>query len=159
MIESKDASGIFAIRNDLNMIKYSGIPQMLSMEEAVKFVDTRLEGMQSNKWLYFVIANKATDHLMGTICLFNFNAQEASCDIGYELLPSFQGNGYISDAMKAMMEFAYKELDVKRIDADISEDNTASILVVERAGFVFSKTLDEGYKLFSASSASGLLST
>lgn len=159
MIESKDASGIFAIRNDLKMIKYSGIPQMLTMAEALNFVDTRIEGMKSNKWIYFVLADKETDALMGTICLFNFKSDEASCEIGYELLPSFQGNGYINDAMKAVMQFAFEELNVKRIDADISEDNIASIHVVERAGFVFSKALDEGYKLFSASSAKGLLST
>ncbi len=148
MIKLEDAPGIFAIRNDLKMITYSDIPQMQTIEEAKKIIQDKINGIKENKWLYWIIANKETDALMGTICLFHINNEEKSCDIGYELLPDYQGNGYIADAMKPIMNFAFKKLYIDAIFADIHKENSASINVIQRAGFKFIKDIDDCYKLY-----------
>jgi len=159
MIEDKDAGGILAIRSNLDMIRYTGIPQMQNMDQAKDFVTSRLDGMKDNKWIYLVIAHKETDELMGTACIFNFNDSKTSADLGYELLPAYQGNGYVHEALMGLMAFAYEHLKLTHLTADIHEENLPSINVVKRAGFEFTKELEGGYKLFSASSANGLLST
>lgn len=159
MIEDKDAKGILSIRGNLDMIRYTGISQMENMNQAKAFVTSRLEGMKDNKWLYLIIAQKESDELMGTACIFNFNASKTSADVGYELSPDYQGNGYVHEALMGLMAFAYNDLGLSHLIADIHEENLPSINVVKRAGFEFIKDLKGGYKLFSASSASGLLST
>lgn len=154
MIDPKDADGIFAIRSNLDMIRYTRISQMKNMDEAITYVKTRREGMKENKWIYMAITSMHTDDLMGTICIFNFSDDKTSADIGYELLPAYQGNGYVHEAVTALMQFAYETLGIHILTADIHEDNLPSINVVKRAGFKFTKELDNGYKLFSANSAS-----
>lgn len=149
-IQGKDAQGIFDIRNNLNMIKYTGIPQMLSMEDADRFVVTRIEGMKNNKWFYWIIANETTDQLMGTICLYNFNDVKQSCEVGYELLPAYQGNGYVAQAMSLIIQFAFNILNQQSVFADINEANLPSLHVIERAGFKF-LTRSNGFKLYSIS--------
>ncbi len=149
-IEKKDARGVFSIRNNLTMIQYSGIPQMLTMTEAVEFVRTRIDGMRNDRWLYWIIADKVSDELMGTICIFNFDDEMSRCDIGYELLPAYQGHGLVADAMDAVMTYCFDELAINKIYADINEENFASIQVVKRAGFNYVKDLNKGYRLFSA---------
>jgi len=151
-IEKKDAAGIFSIRNDLNMIQYTGIPQMLTMTDAVEFARTRIEGMKNDRWIYWIISDKSTDELMGTICVFNFDEEKTSCDIGYELLPAFQGQGFVADAMDAIIAYCFQVLSIKKIYADINEENLDSIQVVKRAGFTFTKELEGGYQLYSARS-------
>lgn len=49
------------------------------------------------------------------------------------------------------MTFAYEHLKVTYLTVDIHEENLVSVNVVKRAGFEFTKELEGGYKLFSAS--------
>lgn len=148
MIEIKDALGIFNIRSNLEMIRFTGIPQMNRMEEAEIFIDSRLDGMKKGKWIYLIIADIKTDELMGTVCLFNFDEKCERCDIGYELLPIYQGNGYVHESIIALTDYGFKIIGVDNIFADINIKNQTSINVVEKAGFNFDKDLENGFKLY-----------
>lgn len=59
-------------------------------------------------------------------------AQEA--DIGYELNPEQWGQGYASEAARAMVAFGFTELGVHRIWAHCIADNAASARVLEKLG-------------------------
>jgi ribosomal-protein-alanine N-acetyltransferase len=37
---------------------------------------------------------------VGTICLFGFSDENASCEIGYELLTNFQGQGIMKEGRR-----------------------------------------------------------
>lgn len=149
MIETKDAAGIFEIRNNREMLRYTGVPQMTRMAEAEEFVRSRIQGMKDDKWIYLIIADPQKDALMGTVCIFNFDASGNSADIGYELLPAYRGRGFVHDAVNELVNLASNMLGLTTLTADIHEDNYASINVVKRAGFQHTKKLSDGYHLYS----------
>ena len=57
-------------------------------------------------------------------------------DIGYELSPHHWGCGYASEAARAMVDFGFRELGLRRISSWCIADNVASVRVLERLGFL-----------------------
>lgn len=153
-IEMEDADGIYAIRSNELMIRYTDISQMKSLTEAKAFIKARLEDMEKRTALYYVLADKTTDQLLGTICLWQFSSDYKSCDIGYELLPAYQGKGIMTEALTYFIQYAFESLKVSCIHAAIQKDNTASIQLIKRAGFTLTRLLDDTYELYSIKSVS-----
>ncbi len=57
-------------------------------------------------------------------------------DLGYELSPQCWGNGYATEAARAMVDFGFGELGLRRISSWCIADNVASARVLERLGFL-----------------------
>ena len=56
-------------------------------------------------------------------------------ELGYRLCRDAWGNGYATEAAAAMLEAAYRRMDIDRIMACAHPDNVASIRVLEKLGF------------------------
>ena len=56
-------------------------------------------------------------------------------DLGYELAPQYWGCGYATEAGRAMVDFGFRELGLRRISSWCIADNIASVRVLERLGF------------------------
>lgn len=55
-------------------------------------------------------------------------------DIGYELDPQHWGQGYASEAARALVQFGFERLRLHRISAHCLVENTASARVLEKLG-------------------------
>ena len=56
--------------------------------------------------------------------------------LGYFIGASFAGKGYGTEALQLMLRYAFKELRLHRLEANIQPGNVASIALVKHAGFV-----------------------
>ena len=66
-------------------------------------------------------------------------------EIGYSMLPQFRDSGYATEAVRALVAWAFEDPRVKRVIAETARDNAASSRVLNRAGFVQrGKSLEEG---------------
>ncbi|MBP1939459.1 GNAT family N-acetyltransferase [Phocicoccus pinnipedialis] len=76
------------------------------------------------------------DHLVG-LCGFNtINRMNKSADIGYWLAESHTGKGIMTDCVKSLIKYGYHVLGLNRIAIIVDVENTASIKIPERLGFV-----------------------
>jgi ribosomal-protein-alanine N-acetyltransferase len=64
--------------------------------------------------------------------------------IGYGAVAAYAGQGYMSEGLQLVLARAFGEMQLHRLEANIQPDNTASIALVKRAGFV-SEGLAERY--------------
>lgn len=55
--------------------------------------------------------------------------------IGYSLDKEYNGKGYMTEAVKQVVRYAFEELKFHRITGEASPDNPGSIRVLENAGF------------------------
>ena len=55
--------------------------------------------------------------------------------LGYWLGKAFTGHGYMTEAVRAAVEYGFNKLDLHRIEAASIPENVSSIRVLERAGF------------------------
>ncbi|HEY0047855.1 MAG TPA: GNAT family protein [Pyrinomonadaceae bacterium] len=55
--------------------------------------------------------------------------------LGYYLAEKYTGCGYMTEAVRLVLSFAFKELKLHRIEASVQPENKASIAVLQRCGF------------------------
>jgi ribosomal-protein-alanine N-acetyltransferase len=73
--------------------------------------------------------------LIGTICLFGFSDENDKCEIGYELLTNFQGQGIMREALEKVIDYAFNTIKVKKIEAFFHRDNQRSTKLLEKLSF------------------------
>ena len=76
---------------------------------------------------------------------FKGPAKNRTVEIGYGILPSYEGNGYMTEAVQAMIRWAFAQQNVDFVEAETDPDNRASQRILEKCGFVpTGKTGEEG---------------
>ena len=130
-----DAPDQFSLFSDPEVTRYWSTPAWTDMIQARDAIDTALTGYTSGESLGFSITLRDSDTFVGSVKLYDFFAQNRRCDIGYALLPAHWGKGYLAEAMVALLDYAFAELDLNRIEADIDPRNTASAKLLERMAF------------------------
>jgi [ribosomal protein S5]-alanine N-acetyltransferase len=80
---------------------------------------------------------------VGTICIYGFSDENDNCEIGYELLTSFQGKGIMKEAVEKVIDYAFHTSKVQKIEAWLHRDNQRSIKLLEKLLFSNSNKADE----------------
>jgi RimJ/RimL family protein N-acetyltransferase len=97
-------------------------------------------------WFQFAIADPASDALMGDCALALDAGDPPSAEIGYTLDPRFQGHGLATEAVGAMLRYAYTRLDVATVRAVTDVRNVSSISVAQRLGMRLLATMTTTFK-------------
>ena len=101
------------------------------------------------------VVHKADQALMGLVALQAYVAtwivweddpqarfSKVEVEYSYALGRAYWGKGYVSEAGRALIEYAFKELRLARIVTNIDSENTRSIAVVKRLGFRITQNLN-----------------
>jgi RimJ/RimL family protein N-acetyltransferase len=84
----------------------------------------------------FAIVLRATNELVGGITLFE-NEQHRRAELGYWCAIDFWGRGDATEAVRAVIDYAFRALALNRVHAECHGDNPASRRVLEKAGMTF----------------------
>jgi len=136
-IESTDAELIHKLRSDEVVNQFVGRDNSSTVEKAKEFILKIQNLVEKNEGLYWIIRRKENNDLIGTVCLWNFDPENEIVEIGYEMLPEFQGKGIMTEALKAVTAYTFKEIKVKIITAFPSEDNVNSVAILKKLNFEF----------------------
>jgi len=93
----------------------------------------------------FTICNKENDLPIGRISIRKSKGDNL-WDMGYWIHPEYQGNGYMTESVRALIDFGFIRLKAKRIEACYATWNKASERVLEKIGMKFIEYLPEGFK-------------
>ncbi|GAA0731186.1 GNAT family protein [Clostridium malenominatum] len=76
------------------------------------------------------------DRFIGKIRLSNIiEGAFRNCFVGYSIDKGEQGNGYMKDALKLIIEYAFNDLNLHRVEASTLTDNVKSQGVLRSCGF------------------------
>ena len=81
------------------------------------------------------VARHSDKTIIGTCTLAHVDAQNRRAEIGFVLRRDQWGQGYMSEATHRLLRFAFEELQLHRLEADVDPRNEASIRLLERLGF------------------------
>lgn len=123
---------------DLVEISYYDAIQATTVEEAAEMQAKINQDYLNGNSIHWGIADSVTNKIVGT-CGYYRGFQNESGELGCVLLPQFRGKGYMSDAMKAAIDFGLKNLELKRIWAATSPDNSAAINLLTKLNFAVTK--------------------
>ncbi|MBK7500455.1 MAG: GNAT family N-acetyltransferase [Ignavibacteriales bacterium] len=130
-----DAEEIFFLRSDEKVNKYLDRPRATSIEDAHNFINKTNHAIENNECIDWAITFKDDSGLIGSICLWNLNEEENKAEVGYELLPDFQGKGIAQEALSAVITFGFEVMKLKTIEAYTHKENLKSTKLLEKFNF------------------------
>ena len=137
-IEESDADAILFLRTDKTVNKYIQRPasrQIKNRSDALNHIRKINRDKEENISFEWGMTLTNNLEIIGTICLWNFYEDHKKAEVGYNLKPTFQRKGYMSEALKKILHFGFKELDLDVIEAFTHHQNTSSIKLLEKHGF------------------------
>ena len=130
-----DEQEIFTLRSDREINKYLDRQVSKTVDDARNFINMINGNIHKNDSIYWAITLRDRNILVGTICLFGFSDEDNKCEIGYEILTNFQGQGIMSEAAEKVIDFAFNTNKVQKIEAFLHKDNQRSIKLLEKLSF------------------------
>ncbi len=132
-ITAKDKEAVFSYRSDAETNKYQGfVPK--NREEVADFISRNPnEFNQADTWFQLVIIDRESDCLIGDIGIHFIDEQQV--EIGCTLAKQSHGKGYATEALHAVIDHLFQQLNKHRVIGSIDPLNTNSISLLERLGF------------------------
>jgi RimJ/RimL family protein N-acetyltransferase len=130
-----DAEFMLRLLNDPSYVRYIGDRGVRTTEEARSYiVSGPLESYSRHGFGLYLVELKETGEPLG-ICGLLKRESLPDADLGFALLPAFWGQGYAFEAASAVVRYARSEHGLTRLLAITSQDNDASIALLEKLGF------------------------
>jgi ribosomal-protein-alanine N-acetyltransferase len=130
-----DEEEIFTLRSDREINKYLDRQLSNTIGDARNFISKVNENINKNISLYWAITIGNSNTLIGTICLYGFSDENNNCEIGYELLSNFKGQGIMKEALEKVIDYAFNKIKVQKIEAFLHRDNLRSVNLLEKLWF------------------------
>jgi Acetyltransferases, including N-acetylases of ribosomal proteins len=88
---------------------------------------------------------KSQNISIGSACFMGCPNENGEVELGYGINEAFRCNGYMTEAVDAMCQWALAQPNVSCVIAETDKDNTASHRVLQKCGFTKYKETEEGY--------------
>ncbi|MCY7387761.1 MAG: GNAT family N-acetyltransferase [Burkholderiales bacterium] len=134
-LSKDDAQAYFAIFSDPAVMRYWGSPPLADLTEAEQKVVGILAHYEKGDLFQLAIERQSDRQMIGTCTLYQIHLQNRRAEVGYALGSVFWGNGYLVEAMHALIDHAFGPMHLHRLEADIDPRNEASAKSLERLGF------------------------
>jgi RimJ/RimL family protein N-acetyltransferase len=133
----EDLHSFVAMRSDPTVARYQSWSDFSQADGYVFILD-----MQESKpdtpgeWYQFAVALRHTNTFIGDCALFT-SEDGRSGEIGYTFAPAYQGQGYATEAVTAVLNYALNDHNMAQITAIADNRNAASIKLLQRLGFQY----------------------
>jgi ribosomal-protein-serine acetyltransferase len=102
-----------------------------------RFTDACAADWDAGRALRFTIRERATRSVAGVVGLEACVHLHRSCELGYWLRKEATGCGLMTEASRAALEFAFRQMGSHRVRVAASTENYPSLQIIARLGFRF----------------------
>ncbi|RJP65068.1 MAG: N-acetyltransferase [Ignavibacteriales bacterium] len=134
-ITPEDCNEIFKIRSNDKVMTYLDTTKHNSVEDSKKMIEAVIESYKNKTGINWAIIKKESRAFVGYFGYWRIITEHCRAEIGYALKPEYWGQGIMAETLTAMIEFGFNTLMLHSIEANVNPGNTASIKVLEKAGF------------------------
>ena len=98
---------------------------------------SEMEAGRLQRWYIFSKKDTQNKHLLGVVTCSNIvRGVFQSCFLGYMIDQKLQNKGLATEALERVIRFAFQDLNLHRLEANIMPRNLPSIRVAKKLGFV-----------------------
>ncbi len=142
LVES-DLDALFKIFSHTEVTRYWSAPPLPDPAAARELLSQIHEYFREKSLFQWGVATREDNRIIGTCTLAALDPTNRRAELGFALDRGSWGKGYMSEALDALLGFAFGEMKLHRIEADVDPRNRASIRLLERLGFQFEGRLRE----------------
>lgn len=137
----RDAQDIYAYSKDPEVARHVLWEAHRSISDARLYLRYMLRQYRNGLPSSYGIVLKETGRLVGTIGFMWYNEEHASTEVGYSLAREWWNQGLMTEALRAVVDMAFRTLHVNRIEAMHDSANPASGRVMLKCGMHHEGTL------------------
>ncbi|MBA3691238.1 MAG: GNAT family N-acetyltransferase [Actinobacteria bacterium] len=132
---AEDSETISAYRSDPVVHRYQGWDRTdpEGVRQAIEDMTGRAPG-EPGGWVQLTVEERASGRLIGDVGISPAEGEPGVIKIGYTTAPAFQGLGYATEAVRALVAYAFDTLGADLVRAYASAENAPSIRVAEKVG-------------------------
>lgn len=93
----------------------------------------------------FIVKRISDGEPIGVVYIWKYGLNRKSWEIGYVILPKYQGKGYCLDSVNQLLSFAFEELDAHKVVGMCHCDNLKSASIMQKAGMLKQGVFREEY--------------
>ncbi len=135
-----DAPAVLEFNSNEDVVRYTGEKAIQSLEEAKEIiVGTWFSDYQTYGYGRYAAVYKPENKVIGFAGL-KYESEIGMTDIGYRFLPKYWGKGLATEISKAILDYGFNKLKLKRIIGIAMPENKASANVLEKIGLQYYKT-------------------
>lgn len=142
-VNINDVNEIFTLRSNPETMKYIPRPLVKTTEDALEHIAMIDAKIENNEGINWAITLKDDPKLIGIIGHYRIKPENYRAEIGYMLLPEFNGKGIMSEAVKEVVKYGFNVMKLHSIEAIIDPENFGSEKVLQKNGFVKEAHLKE----------------
>lgn len=141
-IISDDLDRIFLLDSNPDVMKYSGVEPVKTIQESVETIKKIQKQYQENGIARWAVIQKESNLLIGwsglKLLTEELNGFKNVYELGYRFLPEFWGKGYATEAAQAVLHYGFKTMDLAKVYACVDLQNINSDKILKnKLGFGF----------------------
>ena len=133
--EAQDAPTVYRLVSDPEVLATLRRPDPYEEGMAARWIATHPDKLARGESVDFAIALRGTGELIGAIGLV-FQLPDARASLGYWIGRARWGNGYATEAARAVLAYGFEEVNLHRVEASHMARNPASGQVMRKLGMV-----------------------
>ncbi len=141
--EEADANDLFALHTNAYVLRHWDAPPWSDIERAERFILACKQISQDGTGARLAVDRVGDGKFIGWCSLHRWSPDFHSASLGYCYEDAAWGQGYATEAARALLQWAFDALDLNRVQAETDTRNLASARVLEKLGFVREGTLRE----------------
>ena len=134
-VRRTDAEAILQVFGDDAAMRFWSHEPLADLDAAHGYIDRMVAGFASRTLFQWVVADRETDGLLGTVTVYQWDHANHRAEVGFMLGRAHWGRGFAQEAVRAVLRFAFEAMDLHRVEADTHPGNAASLRLLERLGF------------------------
>lgn len=130
-----DAQSLLRMYSDPEFTRYWSTEPWTSLSQAAALIEKDQRELAAGEALRLGVFLRNSEVLIGICSLFHLVRPCRRCEVGYSIAREYWRQGYMFEAVSALLGWAFEDLGMNRLEADIDPRNTASALGLEKLGF------------------------
>ena len=139
-VRREDAEQFFRFAGSEAVTRFMFWKPHKDVQESLASIEKTVSRYEAGSNWRWGIALRETDELIGIIDLLGINETERSCTFAYMLAQDFWGRGFMTETLRAVLNFAFGRLGMETVWAEHFGPNMASGAVMRRAGMKYAGT-------------------
>lgn len=134
-----DLKNVFLGLSDPQVTRYYGV-HFRTLEETKKQIKWFAELEEKKTGIWWAVCSSDDSIFYGAVGLYFLNSQLKKAELGFWLMREFWGKGIITESVLPVLEYGFKKMHLKKIEAEVETENLMSIRVLKKLQFHYKTT-------------------
>ena len=130
-----DVDEVIALRGSKQNMQFIPRPLITNTEEALAYIKMINDKIEENTDINWAVTEKGSDKCIGIMGFYRTQPEHYRTELGYMIVSEHNGKGYVTEAVKTLLNFAFNTLNFHSIEAVIDSRHVASERVLQKNGF------------------------